>query len=110
MGKTLRILLLTGMVFQMLSLPAHAFWKHKVAVNERNAAEYIEKLQGGADPGRIERPEMRFISHYQAMQEQDRFINAMDEAEALAREGKHELIPDLELNFQSLRKDSDVHL
>jgi hypothetical protein len=96
------------MILQMLSLPAHAYWKHKVAVNERNAAEYIMRLQSGGDPEKVERPTMRFINHYQAMQEQDRLNNAMDEAEALAREGKPELIQDLELKYQNLEKDPDV--
>ena len=108
MGKIIRGLLIIGTILLVSILPAHAYWKHKVAVNERMAEEYIEKLQAGADPKEVERPTMRFISHYQAMQEQDRLINAMDEAEALAKEGKHELIPEIELKFQNLEKDPVV--
>ena len=105
MARFFRVLLLIGMILQLSSLPAHAFWKHKVAVNERMAAEYIEKLQSGADPDEVERPAMRFIEKIQAKHEQDRFITAMDEAEELAREGNHDQIPDLEMNYQGLRKD-----
>ncbi len=79
-----------------------------MAVNEKMAAEYIEKLQSGADPEEVERPAMRFIEKIQAKHEQERFINAKDEAEAHAREGKRELIPDLELRYQDLEKDREI--
>lgn len=103
MGKLLRWLLIIGMVLQSTSLPAHAWWKAKVAINEKNAAEYIEKLKSGADPNSVVRPTMRFIKKIQAKNEQKRFFKAMDEAEALARAGKHEEIKELELKYQDLK-------
>lgn len=103
MGKLLRGLLMIGIVLQLLSVPAHAWWKAKVAINEKNAAEYIEKLKSGADPDSVRRPTMRFIEKIQAKNEQKRFFKAMDEAEALARAGKHEEIRELELKYQDLR-------
>lgn len=108
MGRIIRALLLIGIILQLSSLPAHAYWKHKVAVNEKNAAEYIEKLKSGEDPDRVRRPTMRFIEKYEAKQEQKRFLRAMDEAEKLAREGRPKLIPDLKLNYQDLEKDREV--
>ena len=104
MGRMLRWLLAVGMVLQFLSLPAHAFWKDKVAINERNAAEYIDKLKSGANPNSVRRPTMRFIEDFPAKKEQKRFHKAMDEAEALARAGKPELIKDLELKYQDREK------
>jgi hypothetical protein len=97
-----RWVLMVGIVFQFLSSPAYAWWKAKVAVNERMAAEYIARLKDGADPGSVERPAMRFISQYQAKQEQKKFIKAMDEAEEFARAGKHDQIQELESEYREL--------
>ena len=103
MGRMFRWLLMIGIILQLSSLPAHAWWKAKVAINEKNAAEYIEKLKSGEDPNRVKRPTMRFIDKYQAKQEQKKFKKAMDEAEALARTGRPEEIKELELKYQDLK-------
>jgi hypothetical protein len=66
------------------------------------AAEYISQLKAGADPGSIERPAMRFISQYQAKQEQTKFIKTMGEEEALARAGKHDQRQELESEYRDL--------
>lgn len=107
MGRIVRWLLAVSLVLQLLSLPAHAFWKDKVAINEKNAAEYIEKLKSGANPNHTRRPTMRFIKDYQAKQEQKRFHKAMDEAETLARAGRPEEIKELELKYQDREKYRD---
>lgn len=111
MGRIIRGLLMIGLILQLTSLPAQAYWKAKVAINEKNAAEYIEKLKSGADPDSVRRPTMRFIEKIQAKNEQKRFHQAMDEAEELARAGKPELIQDLELKYQNggKHKDEEVH-
>ena len=91
-----RWLVTIALVLHFLAPMAYAGWKNKVASNERRAAEYISLLKAGEEPGSIKRPIMRHISHYQAKQLQKKLIRAMDDAEALARAGKHYQIKELE--------------
>ena len=96
MKTVLRWLLPAVVVFQLASPSAYAGWKERVADNGRKAAEYISQLKAGAEPGGIQRPIMRHINTFEAKQQQKRFNAAMDEAEALARAGKHEQIQELD--------------
>lgn len=96
-----RVLLMAGIMLQLSFLPVYAngYWKLKMAISERNAAEYIEKLKAGARPGSLKRPEMRYDTEYQAKVYVRELNEAMDEAERLARQGKNEQIKELDLRF-----------
>lgn len=84
-------------IILLFSIPsASAGWKNRVADNEEKAAEYISQLKAGMEPGSIERPQMRHINTYKAKQRQTILNKAMDEAEELARSGKHDEIQELE--------------
>lgn len=104
MARIVGWLLAAGLVFQLSVLPAHAYWKDRVAINEKNAAEYIARLKAGADPDYVKRPAMRFGKEYQAKKEQKRFQQAMDEAEELSRAGRAREIKELELQYQHRQK------
>lgn len=84
--------LLIFAVLALLSSPAMAGWKEKVTRNQNNARAYIEQLMNGADPDSLERPHVRRDDKYQAKQANREIREAMDQAEKLAREGKHEQI------------------
>ncbi len=102
MKTVLRWLAVVGIILQFLTPSAYADWKNIVAVNEKKAAEYISLLKAGADPGSIERPNMRHTDKFQAKKQQRRFYQAMDEAEELARAGRHEQITELEVGWEGL--------
>ena len=80
-----------------------------MAANEQLAAEYITQLKAGAQPGSIERPILRHIDRYDAKQEKKRFNQAMDEAEALARAGRRDLIRELEVEWGDLQPSRSTY-
>ena len=109
MKKIARVLLMAGIMLQLSFLPVYGngFWKNKMAISERNAAEYIQKLKAGAKPGSLQRPEMRHDKDYEAEVYVKELNGAMDEAERLARQGKNDQIKELELRFPPPPKKSE---
>lgn len=101
MRTVFRWLMVVGIVLHFSSLSAHAWWKDLVVDNEKSAAEYISELKAGAEPGSIERPPLRHINRFEAKQEKRRLIEAMNEAENLARTGKRDQIKELEVKSSS---------
>ncbi len=75
----------------LLALPAYA-WKNKIVTNQLKAAEYIVKLKNGANPDKLQRPRIRRDEKAKAKAANQELRAAMDEAERLARAGKHALI------------------
>lgn len=106
MKKYTRVLLMAGIMFQLSFLPVYGngFWKNKMAISERNVAEYIQQLKDGAKPGSLKRPELRHDKEYQAEVYTKELNEAMDEAERLARQGRNDEIPELELRFSPPEK------
>ena len=106
MKKFSRVLLMVGIMLQLSFLPVYGngFWKIKMAISERNAAEYIHELKAGAQPGSLKRPEMRHDKEYEAEVYVKELNKAMDEAERLARLGKNEQIKEPELRFPPPKK------
>lgn len=92
----MRRLFVTGcMLFALLLLGsswAMAGWKEKVTRNQIKAREYIEQLMNGADPESVERPHIRYDEKYQVKRANREIRQAMDQAEEMAREGKHDQI------------------
>ena len=105
-----RWLVVVGIIFQFLSPSAYAAWKNIVADNGRKAAEYISLLKAGAEPDSIKRPFLRHVNTYEAKQQKKRFIKAMDEAEELARAGRHEQIMELEIDWRGSDEQSDGYM
>lgn len=75
----------------LLSLPAYA-WKNKIVNNQFKAADYIVKLKNGAHPDKLQRPTIRRDEKVKAKAANRELRDAMDEAERLARAGKHDQI------------------
>lgn len=77
--------------FLFLSNPAFA-WKNKIVNNQFKVADYIVKLQNGANPDKLKRPTIRRDEKASAKAANRELRDAMDEAERLARAGKHKEI------------------
>jgi hypothetical protein len=107
MKTVFRWLVVVGIILQFSSLSAYAGWKNIVADNGRKAAEYISLLKAGAEPDSIKRPFLRHVNTYEAKQQKKRFIKAMDEAEELARAGRHEQIMELEIDWRGSEGQTD---
>lgn len=71
---------------------ALAAWKVKVTTNQLKAGAYIEQLMNGANPEDLERPHIRYDEKFQAKRANREIHQAMDQAEELARAGKHDEI------------------
>ena len=82
--------------------PAYGGWKEKIAGNQIRVAEYITKLQKGANPDRLERPKLRRDKKSGAKVANRELREAMDSAEKLARAGKHKKIKDPKFKNQLL--------
>lgn len=82
--------LVAALIFS--SSPAIAGWQEKVTRNQMNARTYIGQLMNGANPDTIERPYVRYDDKYQAKKANREIREAMDQAEELAREGRHDQI------------------
>ena len=87
----LAVLVLIAVLLWSNSL-ALAAWKVKVTSNQVKARAYIEHLMNGADPEELERPHIRYDEKFQAKRANREISQAMDQAEELARAGKHEEI------------------
>lgn len=95
--------LVTLLVGLLLTSPAFGGWKDKIVFNQFKALEYIEKLQNGADPDIIERPYLRYDERAKANSANKEIRAAMERAEELARQGRHDLIeiPEFEADLVS---------
>lgn len=106
MRSVFRWLVAIGIVLQFLTPSAYAGWKNRSTINAEMATEYISQLKAGAQPGSINRPTLRHINNYKAKQQRKMFIQAMDEAEALARAGKRDQIREFEFTRGNLVEQS----
>jgi len=88
LSKLIIILALT----LLSSLPSYAGWKDKIVENQTKAINYISALQAGEDPDKLERPILRRDKKTKVNLANREIRKAMDEAEKLARAGKHQLI------------------
>jgi hypothetical protein len=90
--------IITYLVVCLLSLclvsPAFGFWKEKITRNQVSVIKYVTKLQEGAEPQMVERPGLRRDNNYKVKQSVKELRAIMDEAEELAKAGKHEQIKD----------------
>lgn len=94
------ILIIASIIIQLSFLPAYGIsWYAKMAVNERNVAEYIHKLKAGKDPDSLRRPALRRDARGEARRYVVELTKDMDEAERLARQGKRQQIKDLEFRY-----------
>ena len=90
MKRIFQVLLILIFVV-LLSNPAFG-WKSKIVKNQFRAAEYIVKLQNGANPDTLARPSIRRDEKAVAKAANRELREAMDEAERLARQGKYKQI------------------
>lgn len=88
-------------------------WKNIIVTNQIKATEYISQLQKGANPNKLSRPAVRRVDKASAKAANREVKEAMDEAENLARAGKHHLIKTPEFRaiasdemYQQLQKKS----
>lgn len=105
MKKMFKILVVFGVIFQFLSSPVYANWKEKITNNQLKAKEYISQLKAGANPDSLTRPHLRRVDKYKVKQSNKEIKKAMDEAEALARAGKHDLIMEPEFAIQGISEE-----
>lgn len=105
MKKTIKLLIVMGIIFGFLSSPAYGGWKETVTNNQVKATEYINQLKTGADPNSLTRPNLRRKNHYKAKQSYREIGKAMDEAEALARAGKAKLIKEPEFVIKGVSEE-----
>ena len=106
MAHRWRYLAVCALLFASLAwaAPLQAFWKEKISRNQVKVAEYVAQLKNGADPDALQRPHLRTDQQYQAKQANKEMRRIMDEAEALARQGRHQ---EIELPAYSNRGLSD---
>ncbi len=91
MKRLTQITLLLISLMLVMASPSFA-WKNKIVTNQFKAADYISQLQKGANPDKLKRPTIRRDEKASAKAANRELRDAMDEAEKLARTGKHELI------------------
>lgn len=105
MKRILKCLIITTTIFLFLFSPVYGGWKEIVSNNQLKATEYINQLKTGADPNSLTRPNLRRQNHYKAKQSYREVSKAMDDAEALARAGKADLIKDPEFVYMSASEE-----
>lgn len=94
MGTFFRLLLAAAIVFQLFSGTAVAYEEGGLDTNKVEVEEYILQLKKGENPDKITRPVLKKARTREAKQVRRKLINAMDQAEELARQGKSNLIED----------------
>ena len=102
MKKLLKLLIAIGIIFNFLTLPVHAGWKETVTNNQVKAIEYITQLKDGADPDSHTRPTLTRENRFKAKRSVQEINQAMDDAEALARAGKAELLQEPEFVYKGV--------
>lgn len=85
----LRLLILLGLLFQLLSSFVFADSKYPIIThNLQKTNEYIALLQTGVNPDSITRPDLQLINKWKAKRARKEMNYAMDKAEKLARSGR----------------------
>jgi hypothetical protein len=105
MRKMLKWLIAIGIILNFLSSPVQGGWKQTVTNNQLKATEYINQLKTGADPNSLTRPTLRRKNNFRAKRSQQEINKAMDDAEALARAGKPDLIKVPEFAYKGVSED-----
>jgi len=96
--------MLIAMVFLFFCSPAYGY-HGKITLNQIKAKEYISQLQAGADPDSLTRPHLRRDKNNKMKQSRREIQKAMDDAEALARAGKYQLIKEPEFKYNGIPED-----
>lgn len=110
MRKMMKLAFFSILLFHFTLVPAFADWKTKIVNNQIKVMNYISQLQKGADPNNITRPTLRHDKKYKASLANKELREAMDEAEALARAGKHDQIKDPVFGTQLVSEERFKHL
>lgn len=105
MKTVFKCLMVAGIVLQFLCSPVYSGYLGKITQNQIRAKEYIAELRAGADPNRLERPQLRRDKRTKMKRSNREIIAAMDEAEALARAGKRNLIKEPEFKINGEPED-----
>lgn len=105
MKTVFKWLMLAGIVLQFLCSPVYSGYLGKITQNQIRAKEYIAQLKAGADPNRLERPQLRRDKKTKMKRSRREIIAAMDESEALARGGKRNLIKEPEFTINGEPED-----
>lgn len=94
MRSIVKLLMILALSLQLLSSPASAEDSKYSIITENlvRTNDYIAKLQAGANPDRIKRPELSKNNKWKAKRARREMNIAMDKAEALARSGRSQLI------------------
>jgi hypothetical protein len=98
-------LIVAGIVLQFLCSPVYSGYQGKITRNQIRAKEYIGQLKAGANPNTLERPQLRRDKKTKMKRSRREIIGAMDEAEALARAGNHNLIKEPEFTINGAPED-----
>lgn len=91
MGTFFKTLLVAAIVFHFLTGTARA-WKEETETNQTRTQAYILQLKSGENPGAIERPILKRAKTWQAKKIRRQLIEAMNQAEQYARDGRQERI------------------
>lgn len=108
MKSGVKIFVTLGLILLFLT-PAYA-WKSKIAKNQLRVAAYITELRKGGHPDKIERPKLRRDQKAKANAVNRELRAAMDEAEKLARAGKHKKIKKPKFKHQLMSKEGYKNL
>ncbi|MFT5701349.1 MAG: hypothetical protein ACI8ZB_004240 [Desulforhopalus sp.] len=92
MKKTMYLPLLIIPFMLLFGSSVYGGWKQIIARNQIKGTEYIVQLQKGANPDKIARPSLRRGQKAKARVANREIVEAMDQAEKLARSGKYKLI------------------
>lgn len=105
MKHILKCLMVTTTIFLFLSSPVYGGWKEIVTQNQTKATNYINQLKDGANPNSLTRPNLRRKNHFKAKRSYREINKAMDEAEALAKAGKADLIKEPEFVYKGASEE-----
>ena len=92
MKRSVYLSLLVIAIVLIFGSSVYGGWKNKVVINQVKAAEYITKLQNGANPNKLSRPSIRRGDNAKSKAANREIREEMDHAEKLARAGKQHLI------------------
>lgn len=85
-------------------------WKADVTTNQLRAKQYIAKLKAGEYPDSLTRPRLKRNKTWKSKQSRKEILEAMNEAEALARAGKPHLIEEPVFQYNGLTDEKDTEL
>ena len=105
MKKVIKWLMVTGILLQFLCSPLYGGYEGKITQNQIRAKEYIARLQACEDPNNLTRPQLRRDKKTKMKRSRREIIEAMDEAEALARDGKCHLIKEPQFTVNGIPEE-----